>query len=133
MARFTYNRETDELNLDWVNIPNAKKPVQKINGKDAIPLLRKEQKKVFMGRPAFFIDAATAEAFNIDPLEPGPTWPTARDRLNQWKSVRERKIANAANNDDGLDLLKLGAIGGIIAGAMSILMVVLMWQTFGGL
>ena len=133
MAKFTYKKETDELELSWVNVPTAKKPVLKVDGKEAIPLLKKGQKKIFNGRPAFFLDAKTGEAFNIDPEDPEHRWPSARDRLAQWKSIREPKIANAANNDNGLDLLKWGAIGGIVAGAMSILLVVLMWQTFGGL
>ena len=131
-ARFTYNRNTDELELKWVQVPTQKRPVQIINGKPAIPLLQKEQKKTFMGRPAFFVDSETAEAFNIDPEPMQHPWPNARDRLKLHESIRQRKIANAATDDDGIQWLKIGAIAGIIAAVAAGMTLVVVYQSFGG-
>ena len=131
-ARFEVNPDTDEVTLRWVNTPTAKRPVEKINGKPAIPILRRKIRKLFQGRPAFFVDSITGEAFDPVPPKQANPWPTAFDRAKKYKSVRETRIANAADNNNAMDIMKIGAIAAIIAAAAGIIMVFMLMRAFGG-
>lgn len=132
VAVFHHRRNTGEVTLNWQKVKGGS-PTMKIDGQSAKPLLAPDFRFTFLGRPAFMIDTKTGEPFQIGPnVDPERLWPNAYDRLKAHVGVREEKAANSSN-PDALNWAKIGAIAGGVSVLLVFIVLVVIWQTVGGL
>lgn len=137
IAFFGYNPITAGLSISWQRL-KGEHPTIKVNGRNLDgSCLPKEFRKSYDDHTAFFVDKTTGECFEPYPQEGIPDkdrWPDAYDRLRSHFSVRERKVGQAAENDDGrVNWAMYGAVAGGVAVLLLIIILGLLWQRIGGI
>lgn len=96
-----------------------------------MPLLHPDFMETFEGRPCYFIDTQTGEPYrNGPPLDGKPSWPTARDRLQAYRDVREKKVATSGNTD-AWDYGKVGVILGGVTVLLGVVIIYLLTRSLG--
>jgi hypothetical protein len=135
IAFFGYNPITAGLEITWQRL-RGEHPTIKVNGRKLDgSCLPKEFRKTYDDHTAFFVDKITGECFEPYPDKEMPDidrWPDAYDRLRAHFSVRERKVGQAAEQDDNrVNWAMYGAIAGGVAVLMLMIILVLLWNLGG--